>query len=57
MKKKTGITWSIQVIAHMPLVKPMGFEGDTVSELSSRIVNTQCHTTTTTSENARRKST
>ena len=56
-KKNTGITCSTQVATQRPRVKPIRLAGDTISGETTRIVNTQCHITTTTSENERRKST
>ncbi len=42
---------------HSPLVKPIGLVGVTLSGETMRIVKTQCHTTTTTSDSDRKKST
>ena len=51
------MTCSTHVATQRPRVDPIGFDGDTVEGETTRIVKTQCHITTTTSEMDLRRST
>ena len=55
--KNTGMTCNTHVSNHIPRVVPIGFVADT--DVSSRYtrLNTQCHTTTTSNDPARSRST